>query len=483
MIAPLDVESLEQRDRALTTQAARLAVVAVAAACLSVAYPDIRTPAGLGAVCLLGLGFDLRTPVSLRNSFLLYTTGLFVAGGHLIRPTDPILVADLTVYLAAFLTGYGLLVLPPRLAPTTPPEPTTAAGPPVAADGAVRARIERLLWILALLQGARLALLMMSYGARSFYSGQELGDRISAYGQAGTTTQAFINIVLTALVAAATAVYARHCLRTGVRPSYWLLFAVLVAGPAISFQRAMLVYQGMLFVATYLCVGPVTRPASRPVSPGRSQARRRTARLVPLLVLLGAAVAATRIGDIRARELQRRSLGVAKDESTLVQVLRGEFTPIVFYDDVKAHIDYLGYRKGVNIVAALGTRFVPRAVWPHKPITSQEYYMRQLRPAELQAGFSLAPSLFGVGYLNFGLLGCALLTGIIGGAAAYFDRAYVAGLKSRVPHFLVVSTWFYSLMRDDLATSLASVLLTFAVYGVLGAHFAGDRPRPPDAAL
>jgi hypothetical protein len=104
--------------------------------------------------------------------------------------------------------------------------------------------------------------------------------------------------------------------------------------------------------------------------------------------------------------------------------------------------------------------------------------MRALHPTDLAAGYSLAPSLFGAGYLNFGMWGTAILVALTGWGAAYFDRGYVDGLRSKIPQFLIVSAWSYSFLRDDLANSLASILLTFVVYRVLRHHFLGSRSTP-----
>jgi hypothetical protein len=103
--------------------------------------------------------------------------------------------------------------------------------------------------------------------------------------------------------------------------------------------------------------------------------------------------------------------------------------------------------------------------------------MRALHPTDLAAGYSLAPSIFGAAYLNFGMGGTAILVALTGWGAAFFDRGYVDGLRSRIPQFLIVSAWSYSLLRDDLANSLMSILLTFLVYRVLRNHFLGMIPN------
>jgi hypothetical protein len=60
---------------------------------------------------------------------------------------------------------------------------------------------------------------------------------------------------------------------------------------------------------------------------------------------------------------------------------------------------------------------------------------------------------------------------LLGVGAAYFDRGYVSRLYRRMPAFLLVATWAFSLLRDDLATSLVSVLLTFGIYKFFRSFF------------
>jgi hypothetical protein len=251
---------------------------------------------------------------------------------------------------------------------------------------------------------------------------------------------------------------------------------VLIFVPALSLQRSVLVLHSMLLAGVYICdkhfrTTPATTPAA---TDGR---RTRLRRWLPAgLVILAAIGLAVKIGDIRTRQLDQTVLSNQATGSSLQQVLRGEFTPIEFYRDVKGNMGSLHYRYGEPIVAAFVTRGVPRSVWPNKPVTSQEIYMRARQPVQLAQGFSLAPSLFGVLYLNFGWLGTALGVALLGGIAAYYDRALAGGLVARVPQFLIVLTWFYSLLRDDLATSAFSIVLTLVAYRCLRAFFQETRP-------
>lgn len=445
------------RERFLVRNLLRWTVLVVFLTGLAVVAPDAFDLPTVAVAALVVFSVDLRHPMTLRTMFLVYSVGLFWYGNRLLYPGGSSLAADLLLYLLAFTAGYAVAA---GRREGRPVEATPAAGP---TSAAVVARLEVVLWLLLAVEMVRVALLVAPYGPRAFYGGQELVNRISTFGQGGATgVEGITAILVTVAVAAVVAAYAEQCLKAGVRIRYSLVALVAVVPPLLSLERASVVYGSVLVAALYLCerrIRPLT--AGRP---GTGSGRRLVVALVALACAGGVAV---KIGDIRAKRLNQQVFGTAHEVDTLGQVLRSEFTTIVFYRDVKDNIDTLGYRWGTNIVGALATRLVPRAVWRDKPITTSEYYMRQLRPRELQAGFSLAPSLFGVSLLNFGVAGTMVVVALVGLAAAACDRAYLEGMASRVPSFLILATWFYSLLRDDLATSLVSIALTFAAYAVL----------------
>jgi hypothetical protein len=329
-------------------------------------------------------------------------------------------------------------------------------------------------WIVIGLEAVRFAFLLRPYGVAGFYSGLGLVNRIQAYSQSGSTTEIVVNIALTALTTAVAVLYYEVCLELGARVRYRRLFLMLVILPALSLQREILVLNGVLFTAIYVC------DKRRALAlPSRSKGGTR-AIVLSGLILACAALVAVWIGNVRAKQLNQQSSARGSNQSTLPTVLRAEVTPFFFYADVKANIGTLGYQHGYTIVGPLLTRIIPRTLWPSKPVTSNEFYMRALHPTDLAAGYSLAPSIFGAGYLNFGMGGCTILVVLTGWGAAFFDRGYVDGLRSRIPQFLIVSAWSYSFLRDDLANSLASILLTFLVYRGLRSHFLGRAEHPQD---
>ncbi|HEX2180005.1 MAG TPA: oligosaccharide repeat unit polymerase [Actinomycetota bacterium] len=422
--------------------------MSVALLILYLAAPDRFDGAVLVMVAVLGLALDLRSPLCLRNYFLLYTGGLLLLGG-LLYPDLPSYPIDGTLYMATFLLGYASYRWSLRRR-----DPVNRVGNDL--SGPIGGSLEVLVWITVALQVVRVAVLIRQYGIRGFFSGAELVSRFQSFTESNSTVGVIIHIALTALLAATAAVYFEHCLQTGHTPRFRLLVLTLIVLPTISLQRFSLILNCFLLISFYACYRR---------GPGRSaQPRSTLRRFLPAVSMVLVAVAvAVLIGQIRAKGLVEGGTQTAP-ENTLAVVVKSEFTPVLFYKNAKENIDLLGYRYGGNIVGALVTRLVPRSIWADKPVTTAEFYARVLAPDLLERGFVLAPSIFGVAFLNFGLTGTALLMLVLGVGAAYFDRGYVSRLYRRMPAFLLVATWAFSLLRDDLATSLVSVLLTFGIY-------------------
>lgn len=474
---PADRRDLKSsRSRSLVSLGLRWLLTALVAI-LAIAGPGDLDAYAIGALIVVSLGLNFHSPFCLRNYFLAYTVAFFLAGNELIFPNEPNqFSSDALIYVCAFLAGHAAYYLTHGLTP-----PAKLPDRLFTPEGAVR--IELTFWALAVLQLVRLGVLIRQFGLAGFYSGQELAYRIEAFRDSGSTISAVFTFAITALSASATAVHCEYAIRTGTKPRYKLLALVLVGMPLLSLQRHTLILNSVLMAAVFVTMRRVQAEPEAGGAPAVSEEKRVQTRRAPqagregqphrgrivaaIVMLIVGVLMAIQIGNLRGRSLEESS--ATSGGSTMDKVLRGEFTPIAFYRDVKLNINALGYRYGANIVGGLVTRFIPRSFWATKPITSQEVYMRELHPEALSRGLSLAPSIFGVAFLNFGLVGTALLVSVLGWTVGYLDRAYTHGAADRIPAFLIVSAWAYSLMRDDLSTSLSGVLFSFAIYRVLRA--------------
>lgn len=461
-------------ERLLSIVSARFLVVAAILTILALGGSPINGY-WMVSIAVVALSLDLQSPFTLRNWVVLYTVGLFYIGARLILPGHDEMMGDLLLYLVTFQVGYIAIKSRWRLRPVkASPDRAHHGGPEV-----IQITETVLRWLGAI-EVVRLLVLIKPYGLRGFYSGQELVARISSFGQTGTSPQAIVNISLTSLIAAVAAFYCAACIQHGRAPKNRLLIVVLILLPTVSLQRSVLVQHSLLLAGIYVCDKRFRVSQQAVVKEVRPAKRRRW---LPALVLIAAVLMAGKIGDIRTKRIDQTISTQHSDESSLQQVLRGEFTPIVFYHDAKHHMGTLRYRYGEPIVGALITRAVPRGLWPNKPLTTQEVYMRELRPVELARGFSLASSLFGALYINFGLLGTAICMTLVGSATAYYDETLAGRILRRVPAFLIVLTWSYSFFRDDVATSLFSILLTLGLYRAYRSMVTKSEIRPTGSEI
>lgn len=412
----------------------------------------------IGAGGAVVLAFDARHLLTLKNYFLAYIMGLFVIGGRIIYQGVDDLPKDLLLYVLTFLLAYAIFsqTTHRQSRPQRAPTPTNVAS------------VEALLLVLAIAQIAAFIPQLLSYGVRGFYSGQALADLIGTYGKESFSGGAVVIVreLLATVTTATVVLYANSCIGTGTRIRYRFLAAVLLLAPLLALQRSVLLFGAFTLFAIRACerrFGHV-RPSSR---------RRRPAGLLVVgIATMLALVIAAGIGGLRATHRSGNENSSPFSGSVLGDVLQGEFGPIVAYHEIKTNIDVLGYRYGSNIVLPLLTRVVPRAWLPAKPVTSSGYYMSKIRPGEFDAGYVLAPSIFAVAYLNFGMVGSLAVCVLVAALAARLDRAYREKYVGRLPWFLIVFASFYALMREDLSNSLFRLLVAMGAYLILRRLFA-----------
>lgn len=71
--------------------------------------------------------------------------------------------------------------------------------------------------------------------------------------------------------------------------------------------------------------------------------------------------------------------------------------------------------------ANAATAFIPRSIWPQKPITVDQYLNAELLPTLVGQGAGFSFSIYSEPYLNFGLIGVAMVLLALGIAAAKLD--------------------------------------------------------------
>lgn len=407
------------------------------------------------ALMLLMALLVLEQPLSLKNFFLAYTYCLFNVAGPFFYPEDPDIYGHLLLYLTLFAVCYGVCI---HMVPAcrshdriAPPKTGGGARPPIVS------RLEYLLCYWLLLRGLILANTIRQYGLSAFLNGEALADRLDGYSSVGflpgllTAAGYAVKILEIALVP----FYVSRSLRWGVKPRIGLLLGILVVMPLLSLERSA--------VANGMCLFLLLQS----FQPGKIR-QGLSPRLMFLLAAGGLAVffVGLTIGNIRHNRLSGENRSFLSGER-LTMLIAGELSPIVFYVESKDRIEYLGYQRGRTIFAAALFKPIPRRWYPDKPHNTSAYYMQLVTPDAFEAGYQLAPSIYGDLYLNYGVTGCAAGCLLLAAAAAFLDRRFLDGSLRHLPLFVMVYANAYSIMRNNIADSLGILGLAVCSYQAL----------------
>jgi hypothetical protein len=462
-----------------------LAFVVVAGA-IAITGDALVTVAAFAAV----LAADPRNLLSLKNFFLCYVLLIFGVGGHHFAPDDRVISFDLLVYVLLFLAAYaGGNTFSRRrsvAARSTSPRNGRAAS----------------LLVVASIVGwtVLLATQLYAYGVAGFYSGQGLADRIARYGHADLMAGllAVFEQGLSILTIACAVVYVEARTSAGKRPSYLLLSLPLIVAPLLLLRRAD------------FAIGLLLLLVVQPIACRLTGARYSVLGSIPLV--LGSAAFAlafsVTVGSLRESALvapptpapvESPNSGVSASpspgtgelarpkpvelpvftEQRTFNILVSELSPVLGYRDVREHPADFTYQLGRTIVLPLAAKLAPRNWFPDKPISSSAYYNLIRSPAAFAAGYTLPVTSFGDALINFGYAGALTFSLLLGLIAAKLDRTMV-GASADIATLLIVYYYFYSLLRNDLANSLAMIFLAGAAYLVLRATIERlSRSGPP----
>jgi hypothetical protein len=413
---------------------------------------------------------DLGNLFSLRNYFLGYVWLVLGVGGSHFAPNDLTIPVDLLAYVSTFLAAYFLMLLWVRS--KAPPTQTNTATP--TRD---HAPAEILLMLVIVGWFALLVGELTTYGISGFYSGQALADRIARYGQPDFITGLMSGIeqMLSITTVALSVNYIQSRASRGLLPNYWMLSLPLLVAPLLLLRRSDFAV-GVLFL---LAVQPM---ACRLV-----RLRYSLIGSIPLIVgsIVLAFAVSVLIGSIRENATAPPTPNVATaphrpttlippggesglepallTEERTVELVYGELSPVVGYRDIREHPDEFRYRFGETILPPLALKIIPRSWLPAKPISSSAYYMEIRAPKTLAAGYILPVTALGDALLNFGYAGALALVLIFGAVCSRLDLVLKAASRAGVAAYLVVFYNFHSLLRNDLANSLAVLALTALV--------------------
>jgi oligosaccharide repeat unit polymerase len=367
---------------------------------------------------------------------------LFCVAGQHFFPDNTAILYDMFVYSASFMLGYYICSKYYVF-------PNTAV---YASEIKYVYRSEYILF--CVLVGKLFVLLFMIgyYGVAQYYSGSDLLYQFESYGQANYTL-GFLTIVRNVVdisAVSSSVLYVYTCILCSRKYKYTYLLLLLVIIPALSLRRSDFVL-GIMFVLmvynysvkknSYVVMSVITICA------------------IVVIALVGICYGAIRNSLVRNRPFE----DIGETEIQLNYVY-GELNPIIAYNNICLSINELGYQYGRTIGPAILFKVIPRSWMPNKPVSSSEYVMRQLYPAEANAGYYMSTSIFGDMYLNYGYFGVIVFCALLGLYVARLDMFYTTNSFMGLPEYMIVYWHFYILMRGDLQGAVGYGMLTVIVY-------------------
>jgi oligosaccharide repeat unit polymerase len=393
--------------------------------------------------------WDFTYYLGIKNIFLGYTFLIFdFAGCSYFYPKSNELFIDMIIYLIAFKIGSISYISKSKTSKTVKYKDGNSE-----LNDAVLKRIEYSLLLPFVTRIALLFYNISKVGLVNFFAGQGLANKIESYGQ--ENFQQGLDTIVTNLESSFTTalivLYISTCLRMKKKVNYRFPVILMVFLPLISLQRSSVIF-GLLFLLMTLYFE-----------------NKRGLILKIMIGLFVSILVGTSIGALRDSSLSGSKS--SNSSSDPWEFIYGELSPITAYQEIKESVVKNGYQYGYTIVAPLITKPLPRNWFIDKPLNSSAYYMKTYRQAEFDAGFMLAPSIFGDMYLNFGYIGCVLMCIVLGYLFKIFDYTLFGNpltLSSSqvIPYLMIFYNSFYAFLRNNLADSIFTILLTIALHKV-----------------
>jgi oligosaccharide repeat unit polymerase len=407
-------------------------------------------------ICLLIslICIDWKNLISLRNIFLVYVTLTFSFTASSLYPEAKNIAYDGILYILSFILGYYFIKILPysisNRALTNRCEETKNV-----------ILLRRLIYSLCSFKLLLVIYDIYNYGLVEFFSGQPLADQILRFGEGygeqsliGGLTIIVNTLTTSALVGAAILYYKGEILSRN-RVNYLPLIVPFLILPLVSLQRKDFAV-GIIFLL------------GLKLFEFKFILKRIPRKFVLLIAISFLILTISGVGIGILRENRVDSVNRPDSITTRIfNVARGEFTTIAFYNDVKENIDLLRYQYGETLFLPALLKFIPRSWFPQKPPNSAAYLMEILYPDSFAAGYSLAPSIFGDLYLNFGLFGCMIGIFGFGAVSGFYDKAFIRLSIHALPGAAIFLFFYYKLLRQSLSDSAIELMITVLVLFLL----------------
>lgn len=244
-----------------------------------------------------------------------------------------------------------------------------------------------------------------------------------------------------------------------------LLITIMIGMPILELQRANIIF-GVVFVSgAYIYAGRYR---------GHDLTRRLVAVAVVGVLALGTGIL---LGLVREHALAGISRGGQTEGAQVLALIRGELSPVLVYSTIRSDTGRLfDFQAGKTIFPPLAFKLIPRSWNTAKPTNSAAFYATHYHPGEFAAGFVIAPTFWTALYLNFGYPGAIIGSFLLGMLTARIDRIFTRRRTQEVGWLLIFYWNYYLLLRQDVADTLAALLLTGAVYVVVRMIFRARLP-------
>jgi oligosaccharide repeat unit polymerase len=195
-------------------------------------------------------------------------------------------------------------------------------------------------------------------------------------------------------------------------------------------------------------------------------------RFSPSLLVLGAVLVVVLVVGVQGmrRAYQQQgyvvdTVGLAAEDS--VGILSDSFSVIDGIAFARMYVDESGYRGGAALLSAAVT-FIPRDLWPEKPVTVPLEMQLFLSGADLSG---IPIGIFGELYMDFGLVGLALGSPLLGLLVGFVFNLMVGSARLQQAELMPSAVFLFvtfaiALLRSGSQSALIVLGIAGAFWGV-----------------